>query len=221
MTHAYDSNYLDSAMSNLGEMLDYAVNACGFDPDDYWSLFLTTGYAAQFGAGAPKVISGTSGTELVWDVLEKSGLSIPMPEPLTDYGCSPEYWSGWILAYYQWYTGISFKEIYSLITIRDVLKLYPTLHEAAEDKFVDTINRMIRSRKPATNLQRRRKDIGLSQKALAERSGVSLRTLQQYEARARDINKASAAILMAIAKALGCQIEDILEYNFSEVESEG
>lgn len=219
MIRAYGSNILDAAMNNLGEMLDYAVNACGIEPDEYWKLFLASGYAAQFSSGSAKVVTGLSGTELVWEVLDKCGLHISMPEPQTDYGRSPEFWCGWILAYYQWYTNLSFKEIYRYITIRDVLKLYPTLHEASEDKFVDTINRMIRSKEPATNLQRRRRSIGLSQKELATRAGISLRTLQQYEARARDINKAAAASLSALARVLSCQIEDILEYDFTEVES--
>ena len=29
MMHAYDEQYLDDAMRNLGEAADYAVNACG------------------------------------------------------------------------------------------------------------------------------------------------------------------------------------------------
>lgn len=220
MTHAYSSKYLDGAMETLGEMLDYAVNACGFDPDNYWQLFLATGYAAQFGNGVPRVVAGLSGTELVWEVLEKAGLNISMPDPQEEYSYSPEYWSGWILAHYQWFTGRGFKEIYSYIKMRDVLKLYPTLHEAAEEKFVDTVNSIIRSRKGVTNLQRLRKDAGISQRELAEKSGVALRTLQQYEIRARDINKAAAIILVALAKALNCQAEDILEYDFQETEEE-
>ena len=39
---AYGIEYLDDAMRNLGEMTDYAVNACGMDLEDFWKLFLTT-----------------------------------------------------------------------------------------------------------------------------------------------------------------------------------
>ena len=46
---AYGIEYLDDAMRNLGEMTDYAVNACGMDLEDFWKLFLTTGYAEKFG----------------------------------------------------------------------------------------------------------------------------------------------------------------------------
>ena len=61
---AYGIEYLDDAMRNLGEMTDYAVNACGMDLEDFWKLFLTTGYAEKFGEGVPRVVSGFSGTEL-------------------------------------------------------------------------------------------------------------------------------------------------------------
>ena len=36
---AYGIEYLDDAMRNLGEMTDYAVNACGMDLEDFWKLF--------------------------------------------------------------------------------------------------------------------------------------------------------------------------------------
>ena len=100
------------------------------------------------------------------------------------------------------------------------MKLYPTLHEAAEDKFVDTVNRMIRRNDPPTQLQMLRKAIGYSQKALAEKSGVTLRMIQQYEQRAKDINKATVMNLAALAQTLGCKVEDLLEQRVEEIESE-
>ena len=56
-----------------------------------------------------------------------------------------------------------------------------------------------------------RKAIGLTQKELAEKSGVKLRMIQQYEQRAKDINKATASNLFALAQVLGCKAEDLLE----------
>ena len=56
-----------------------------------------------------------------------------------------------------------------------------------------------------------RKHAGLTQKELAEKSGVNLRTLQQYELKAKDINKAATTTLLALSKTLGCKIEDLLE----------
>ena len=134
-----------------------------------------------------------------------------MPEAQVEYQYSAEYWCGWILAYYQWFTGRSFKNISQQITMQEILKLYPTLHEASEDKFVDTINQIIRRKGTMTQLQKLRKSVGYSQKVLSEKSGVTLRMIQQYEQRARDINKASAIHLLALSQVLGCRIEDLLE----------
>ena len=62
-----------------------------------------------------------------------------------------------------------------------------------------------------TNLKRIRTSYGCTQAELAKRSGVSLRSIQMYEQRNKDINKASAETLYRISKVLGCAIEDLLE----------
>lgn len=220
MTRAYNEQYLDEAMRNLGEAFDYAAHGCNMELDDFLNLFIAGGFARQFGRGVPKYIAGRSGTELVWEVIESSGQTRELPEPKTEYDYSPEYWCGWILAYYQWYTGRSFKNIKQLISMNEILKLYPTLHEASEEKFVDTVNCMIRRKNPTTQLQMLRRMMGYSQKVLAEKSGVTLRMIQQYEQRAKDINKASGANLLALAQTLGCRVEDLMEHDVGEVEIE-
>ncbi len=62
-----------------------------------------------------------------------------------------------------------------------------------------------------TNLKRIRTAHGCTQKDLAEMSGVSLRSIQMYEQRNKDINKAQSDSLYRLAKALGCAMEDLLE----------
>ena len=211
MTHAYDERYLDDAMRNLGEAADYAVNACKMSLQKFFDLFVATGFAAQFGNGVPKIISGLSGTELVHEIILKSGIEQELPEVQAEYNYSSEYWCGWIIAYYQWRTGRTFKDIFQNISAKEIEKLYPTLHEAAEEKFVDVVNSIIDRKTAATKLQVLRKNIGYSQRELAEKSGVNLRTLQQYELKAKDINKAAATTLVALSKTFGCKIEDLLE----------
>lgn len=109
-------------------------------------MFIGTGYAEQFALGVPKYVSGVSGTELVMNILSRSGADMDFTEAQIDYDYSPEYWCGWILAYHQCYTGRSFKEIQKYISMQDIETLYPTLHEASEKKFVDTVNRIIRKK---------------------------------------------------------------------------
>lgn len=209
MTHAYGEEYLNDAMKNLGEALDYAVNACGINADAFMELFIASGYADRFGKGNPKTVSGLSGTELVMEVINKSGKSIDYPKSQIEYECSPEYWSGWILAYYQWHTSRSFRDIHENISMREILKLYSTHHEASEEKFVDTVNAIINRKDRPTKLQVQRKICGYSQRELSEKSGVNIRTLQQYELGTKDIRKASVQTIISLTDVLGCQSEDI------------
>lgn len=211
MIHAYAEDYVSDAMKNLGEAFDYAVNVCKHPPDTFMELFIASGYADKFGKGNPKVVSGLSGTELVIEVTAKSGKAIDFPDAQIEYDCSPEYWCGWILAYYQWYTSRSFRDIHANISIGEILKLYPTHHEAAEEKFVDTVNAIIRRKKNPTKLQAQRKKCGYSQRELSEKSGVNIRTLQQYELGTKDIGKASVQAIVSLANVLGCTVEDLLE----------
>lgn len=218
MIHAYAEEYLNDAQENLGEAFDYAVNTCKLDIDEFMNLFIAEGYADAFGKGNPKYISGVSGTELVIDIIEKTGKKIAFPKSQSMIDYSPEYWCGWILAYYQWVTNRTFKDIHDNISMHEILKMYNPLHEASENKFVDTVNNMINKKNIPSKLQLQRKKCGYSQRELAEKSHVNLRTLQQYELKTKDINKASVQNIMALANVLGCKIEDLLEYSSKDVE---
>ena len=209
--YAYDEIYLNDAMKNLGEAFDYSSTVLNIPMDDFLDMFIISGIANQFASGVPKFLSGLSGTELVWEVLNRVGENSDFPEPQTEYYYSAEYWCGWILAFYQWNTGKSFKEIKKYLPMSEIYKLYPTLHEASEYKFIDVANSILDRKNLPTKLQTVRKAINLSQKDLSDKSGVTLRMIQQYEQRAKDINKATASNLFALAKALGCKAEDLLE----------
>ena len=62
-----------------------------------------------------------------------------------------------------------------------------------------------------TNLKRIRKESKLTQKALAELSGVNQRLIQHYEQGFKDINKAQGITLYNLAEALGCSMENLIE----------
>ena len=88
--------------------------------------------------------------------------------------------------------------------------LYGVLHEADPSKAVSVFDELL-SEQTETNLARYRKARGLSQSQLANASGLSLRSIQLYEQRQNDINNAQYNRLQALAKTLGCKIEDLLE----------
>lgn len=211
MSGAYEEMYLDDCMENLGEMMNYAVNACGFVHDEYWELFLASGIAGEIGTGNPAYLCGRSGTELVMEVLTKIGYEMDYPPVQIEYERSPEYWSGWILAYYQWFTKRSFEDIHENLSMSSVCDMYFVYHEMAERQFVDAVEVLTEQKRSGTRLQMLRRLRGYSQRMLAEKAGVNLRTLQQYETRAKNINKAAAGSLNALAEVLGCEMTDLLE----------
>ena len=211
MMNAYDEIYLDDAMRNLGEAIDYAVNICEIEINKFTKLFISSGLSDEFGKGNPKIISGMSGTELAIETLTRVGIPPFFKDNQVDYECSPEYWCGWILAYYQWKTDRSFRTIFKTLTMTDILSLYPALHTSSEERTVDSINSLYERKHTISYLQQQRKKSDMSQRKLSEKSGVNLRTIQQYELRTKDINKASVSTVIALSKALSCRIDDILE----------
>ena len=124
---------------------------------------------------------------------------------------SEEFWVGWALAYYQWETSMSFAEIVRYVPIKDIIALYSPYHEMDIRQFVDKVNAMYKAAKPETNLKLLRQKAGLSQRELAEMSGVPMRTIQQYEQRQKNINKAKAEYLVMVAKVLCCTVDDLIE----------
>ena len=214
MTRAYDETYLDDAMNNLGDMFDYAVNDCGYGCEEFFAHFIVSGVAAAFEKGNPKYVAGLSGPELASEVVFRICQARPENASSECIDKSAEYWAGWSLAYYQWHSAQRFADIRrNGLTMERVLGLYPTLHEADLSKFVAVADQMIEKSKAAgeSNLQRIRKASGLTQKKLAARTGASLRMVQLYEQRKRDINKAQAAVVSRFARVLGCMVEDLLE----------
>ena len=62
-----------------------------------------------------------------------------------------------------------------------------------------------------TNLQRIRNARGLSQSQLAKTSGVSIRMIQYWEQKAKNINMAAASTVLKLADALKCEVRDLME----------
>ena len=212
MTHAYNQLYLEDAMNNLGTMLDCAVNAARCDLLVFYEMFLSSGVASQMEVGNPRYLSGMSGMELMQLVLKKSS---DKATPVMDYvpfDRTPEYWAGWILAYYQWHSAYSFSFIQrNGLSINTVLSLYPTLHEADLSKFVQTADTLIQTHLNTRKnmLKTIRKQSHFTQKELADLSGVTLRMIQAYEQGDQDIMKAEARTVFALARVLGCAAEVI------------
>lgn len=208
MIHAYDKNYLSKAQSTLASMIDFAVYDLNIPIEKFYQNFLVSPISEQFESGESPVIAGKSGVELALEVLEDEKLA---KEYRPAANRSPEYWTGWALAYFQWQTNLTFKQINSLIPITEILAMYNPYHEMDISQFCDKMTEIYNSRKSETNLKKYRLAAGLSQSELAKVSGVQVRTIQQYEQRVKNINAAKAESVIALSKALECPAEMLLE----------
>lgn len=211
MICAYDKVYLEKARTALGRMLDFAVYELQYGLSEFFQLFLNSGVAERFGQGDFTLLVGKSGVELAYEVLEQAGVPYQRIPAKFSANRSEEYWTGWALAYYQWETALSFEEIVSCVPITEICVMYSPYHEMNIQQFVDRMNAYYRAMQPMTNLKRMRQKAGFSQSELADLSGVPVRTIQQYEQRQKNINKAQVEYLFMLAQALCCRVEDLVE----------
>ena len=97
----------------------------------------------QFANGNPRYLVGLSGAELTDMVVQQSGNTVSEKNDGT-YTVSPEFWAGWVLAYYQWRSRRSFAYMQKKgLGITEVISMYNPLHEADVMKFVDAADSII------------------------------------------------------------------------------
>jgi len=208
---AYQETYLSKARAALGDAFDYAVNDCRIPGSDFVKLFTVSSVSKRIENGDPAYLTGKSGIEIAVDVLYETTGKQPDAKPQERFGRSREYWIGWAVCYYQWFSSRSFSDIFKVLSYEDLTNMYHTLHEADITKFTDIVDEKMREHFKDTNLKRIRTSYGCTQAELAKRSGVTLRSIQMYEQRNKDINKASADTLYRISKVLGCSMESLIE----------
>jgi len=192
-------------------MMDYAINDCDINGCIFLHMFISSGLAYRFEHGNPKVVAGMSGVDLATEAITTTTGNAPKAVPSITEHRTSEYWGGWALAHYQWHTARSFSSILRFMPFSDILDMYYTLHEADITKFYETADEIYMRMRPQTNLKRIREGAGLSQSMLSAEAGVSLRSIQMYEQRNKDINKAQALTIVKIARTLECEVEDLME----------
>lgn len=208
-THAYSQLYLSKASRAVGNMLHDAVVGFGMDGEDFLKRFIQSDIAEEIESGNPKYIAGKSGLELFLEVMEKTTGKAYDTNLIESYERSPVYWVGWMLTHYQWYSSRTFKSILDTVPYDELLGLYGTLHEADIEKSYEVLDAHFE--KSESKLKTARKHCGLTQEELSHESGVSLNTIRAYERKGKDINKAQFDIVLRLAKALRCDITELLD----------
>lgn len=210
-TCAYNELYLSDAQTSLANAFDYALNTCKLSPDIFATIFSHSDCAKKFEYGDPSIISGQSGVELAKSVLLKVNMIEGFPEPQFCQDRSAEYWAGWVLAYYQWFSAKRFNDIFKRIPLSQIISMYKVFHEMDITSFVESMERRYNAIEVGTKLRSLREARGLSQRELSNISGVKLRSIQLFEQKVNDIDKAQAHTLYKLSRVLGCAIEDLLE----------
>ena len=147
---AYDQIYLDDACDILGHAFDWVVNTCGEIIQDFADLFAKSHIGYLFSIGTPKYVTGGSGAELANAVMVDKGLPEYPQEPVFYADKSPEYWTGYILAGYQWYSARTFHEIVQKIPMDNLMALYKLGHEMDEYKVFEILDGWMNSSESRT-----------------------------------------------------------------------
>ena len=134
---SYDELYVSDAQSSLGGAFHYAINDCGILPDEFMEEFLRSCLSKEFELGNPWVLSGMSGIELVQRILETTRRDYVFPSPSPVVFKTMEYWAGYYLAYFQWFTGMRFQDIFIRVPLSEIIAMYPVYHEMDVTNFVD------------------------------------------------------------------------------------
>ena len=95
--------------------------------------------------------------------------------------------------------------------LSEIIPKYRVYHEKDISAFMETMEEMCAEALPECRLKKLRESRGLSQAELARISGVSLRSIQMYEQRVNDIDKAQAQAIYKLSFVIGCKMEDLLE----------
>jgi len=216
MTHPYVETRLAMSMGTLGKAFEFAERTLPGGMERFYHLFAKSEVAASFTEGENGPDIGVSGIELVLSICENARGEV-LDELLQDSislsrGDSVRArWIGQTLARYQWDKGLSFRSIAVFLDVQDLERIYAEQGESDWKATSDAIELVRCTSTRSTRLKRLRVARGLTQAELSRMSDVSLRSIQQYEQRKKDINKAQALSVYRLARVLGCQTEELLE----------
>jgi len=209
MRIAYQKSKLNDAQYLLGDYFNIAINNYYLTPETAYNKLLISRYSQLIEKGNSYVIMGKTGYELFYDVMNETSQTPMKIKKVNIKQNTKENWAGWILAYLQWSTARSFDNIGEILPFEKVIRMYSPYHEMDERNFVEDVNEKYFLKE--TNISRIRKRNKFTQKELAQKAQVSIRTIQMLEQRQNDINKTKAINLFNISKVLNCTMEDLLE----------
>ncbi|MCD8293667.1 MAG: helix-turn-helix transcriptional regulator [Clostridia bacterium] len=193
----------------LSTCFDYAMQDLKLDPEEFNSAFCRSRYVKEIENRNQTFLFGKSGSELCRLILSEACIPFTQVQykPLdrrTEY-----WWAGDVTAYYQFNRNISFRHIFSFVSITEILRMFTVYHEMGMSQFMDRMDSLAKQAPSRLSVMRKKRQLSQSELSLA--STVPVKTIQAYEQKRKDINKAEAATVLKLADTLSCNTRDILE----------
>lgn len=146
MKYAYDESYLEDVQKNLGFFFQFLLCNEKMPPEEVQRLFLSSEIPYQIEIGNPDFLCGKSGFELAILALKDKDLSLSISKAQKmPFFPQSDYWCGFVLAYCQWKNNITFEKILQSYSLKQILDIYPLLHEADITKTEELIFSYIRN----------------------------------------------------------------------------
>lgn len=222
---AYNINYQSHVQRNIGAMLDCGVNTLEFGMRDFYNMFLACEMSDRLNRGDSYTVCTLGGVELAEYVVctamnnskyihVRKASDPAYNQQLSDAIInvnSAEYWTGKVLVAYAREKNLSYDELDRLIPIEQIYELYHDYKDADDLMINIKLDEMMKESSKTSKIKARREMMGISQAELAKRADISVRTLQQYEQKRKNINNAAAITLVNICNVLHCDVRDLME----------
>ena len=98
-------------MRNFAEACSFINRVYKLNVDVFIRYFISSGYAEEFEDNNPSISYGLSGIELALRVMEKVGYEFKETKEPSDIHHLVSYWAGYVIAYYQHVTKLTFSSI--------------------------------------------------------------------------------------------------------------
>lgn len=196
-------NSSDEIRHILGTLFQMS-NARHITISSFWDLFLNSSLPRSFERGYFELKICKSPRDIFNELVTEAIVGV----------CDAKYdayWLGSFIAAFQHKTNARYHDILRGIPES---RIYDFCFEYRDHDEVDCFaawTALHREFNPETNLKRLRRECCLTQHELSVLSGIPIRTIQQYEQRQKDINKAQSICLLSLATVLGCDMRSLME----------
>ena len=140
MIHAYDDLYLLDAKRKLSIVVDYLAYCCECSNLDIQKILSKSTFLKLFCEGNPLYISGMSGIELAKLVASEFIDISNIHDYEPTFEKTPEYWAGWVLADYCWYSFCDLERVLYAVSFDEILSMYAVYHEVGKNRFYEAMD---------------------------------------------------------------------------------